>query len=354
MKKIKILHIIALDRFTTGFIQFINKEFNPNEHLFLCATKPGDDFLHTNWNVSFLYSPYKKNLVRNAWIFYKSSRKTSKIILHGNPFFHYFLLFPWLLKKTHWIIYGLELGNPEFPEKKTISDYFNSYMKHFVLKRISGHITHIKGDSELANIRFNSSAKFYYSPMYLSNVVTIDKPENLPEIKNSTVKKILVGNSTSPTNNHSSIFKMLLPYREDNILIYCPLSYGIFHEYRDEVIKEGTILFGEKFVPITNYMSLKEYNSFLKDIDIAIFNHNLQEAMGVTLSLISKGKIVYLNRRTTSYRSFIERGIQVFDNTFIERDGLFKERDISMNFALVYKEYSYERLKSSLRTILYE
>ena len=351
MKKNKTLHILALDIFTVGFIQFINKEFNPNEHLFLCVTKPEDNFLHANMNIRFLYSPNKKNLIRNAWIFYNSSRKASKIIFHGNPIFHYFFLFPWLLKKTFWAIYGYELRNTEIYEKKSISDSFHSYMKRFVLKRISGHITHIKGDSDLANIQFKSSANFYYSPMYLSNVITIDNSDDHRQIKSKEVKNIMVGNSTSPTNNHSAIFKMLLPYREENIVIYCPLSYGTFDDYKNEVMKNGKLLFGEKFVPVTNYMEPFEYNSFLKNMDIVIFNHNRQEAMGVTLNLIGMGKIVYLNSETTSYKSLIDRGIRIFDNRIIEKEGLFVKRDVSMNADLLYPEYSYQRLIISLKTI---
>ena len=73
--------------------------------------------------------------------------------------------------------------------------------------------------------------------------------------------------------------------------------------------------------------------------------------MGVTLMLLSMSKIVYMNSQTTSYNSFIDRGFKVFDNILIEKEGLFVKRDVSMNPRLVYNEYSYERLKSSLTTI---
>lgn len=351
MKQKKILHIISPDKFTIPFIHFINKEFNPDEHLFLCSIKPDEKLLALTTNVTFLHSPYKKNLIRNALIFHKSILGSSQIILHGNSVLFYFMLFPWVLKRTYWIIYGYELGHSEVPGNKTEANVVHSYIKNFVLKRIYGHITHIKGDSELANILFKSSAKFYYSPMYLSNVVTKCQHEKVHRINESGVKKILVGNSTSPTNNHSEIFEMLLPYKGEDILIYSPLSYGIYSNYRDEVIRNGKNLFEEKFIPITKFMNLDEYKSFLKKMDIAIFNHDRQEAMGVTLMLLSMGKVVYMSRHTTSYRSLTERGIGVFDNALIAKDGLFKERDVSMNPNLVYHDYCYEKLISSLKII---
>ena len=351
MKQKKVLHILAPDKFCIPFILFINKEFNCDEHLFLCSTKPDEDFLSSNSNVRFLYSPYRKNIIKNMLIFHRSIREASKIILHGNPVLFYFLFFPRALKKSYWIIYGYELGKTNIPGDKEKLNLIESLIKKFVLKRIRGHISHIKGDSELANSLFKSSAKFYYSPMYLSNVVTEYRQEKAQGVGKSDVRKIMVGNSTCPTNDHTSIFKMLLPYKEDDILIYCPLSYGNYPGYRDEVIQLGIELFGEKFIPITSFMKLEEYNAFIGDIDIAIFNHKRQEAMGVTLTLLNTGKIVYMNSQTTSYNSLIDRGIKVFDNKLIEKEGLYFQRDVSMNPTLVCKEYCYDKLKSSLAII---
>jgi len=347
----KILHIINPDKFTIPFIQFINREFDPSEHLFLCNTKPEDKVLKANPNVKYLHNRYRKNLFKNTLIFYKCIKGADKIILHGNPILAIFILFPYILKKTYWIIYGYEFDKTNSRKKIKINEFIHFFIKRFVLKRVNGHITHIKGDSDLANTLYRSSAKYYYSPMYLSNVVGETK-QNISKEKNKQgIKKILVGNSTSPSNNHASIFQMLMPYKESNILIYCPLSYGIFLEYRDEVIRHGKELFAEKFIPLTDFMTLDKYNSFLQDIDIAIFNHYRQEAMGITLTLLNMGKTIYMNSHTTSYRSLMERGIQVFDNNIIQKDGLFVNRDVSMNPGLVYNEYNYEKLKSSLSDI---
>jgi hypothetical protein len=98
-------------------------------------------------------------------------------------------------------------------------------------------------------------------------------------------------------------------------------------------------------------MNLDEYKSFLEGMDIVIFNHNRQEAMGVTLMLLSMEKVVYMNKDTTSYRSLTDRGISVFDNALIRTDGLFKKRDVSMNPDLVYRDYSYEKLINSFKII---
>jgi hypothetical protein len=275
---------------------------------------------------------------------------SDKIILHGNPVLFYFLLFPSAIKKIYWVILGYELGESSIASENTSSRSLHSRIKNFVLKRVRAHISHVKGDSDLANVQQHSNAAFFYSPIYMSNVVP-DMTLASDELNNRTIRNIMVGNSTSDTNDHVAIFKMLYPYKENDIIIYCPLSYGNYDDYRDTVIKKGFEMFGNKFVPMTRFMSLEEYNQFINNIDVAIFNHRRQEAMGVTLTLLSKGKIVYMNSKTTAFRSLNERGIQVFDNELINNDGLFMKRDLSSNPGRVYQNYSIKNLKDSWTNI---
>jgi hypothetical protein len=263
----------------------------------------------------------------------------------------YFVLFPNIIKKTYWCIVGCDLIDGYEHKANNLFNIIHTFNKKFVLKRVYAHITHISGDSDLANVKFKSKAKYFYSNGYLSNVVTKYIPSDNLVNQKSKSKKILVGNSTSPNNDHISIFQMLLPYKNYDITIYCPLSYGIFNEYKNEVITKGRELFGEKFIPITEFMKIDDYLLFIEGIDIAVFNHNRQEAMGVTLMLLSMGKIVYMNPNTTSFKSLTERGIKVFDNNLICTNGLFFDRDVSSNPQAVYKEYNIDRFKESLTII---
>jgi hypothetical protein len=329
----------------------VNKEFNPDEHLFLCCSKPDDTVLSSNNNVEFLLNPYRKNFIRNTFLFYRIIFKASGIILHGPHLLYYFLFCPWKLGKTYWIIQGYEIPDKITDMEEPGLNPFLNFTNRFVLKRVYGHVTHIEGDSEFINRVYKSSAKLFYSPVYLSNIVSDSKNRiSEPGIRDD-VTRILAGNSTSPTNNHDSILKMLLPYRDENIVIYCPLSYGIYHEYRDSVIRKAKELFGNKFVPMTEFMSIDEYLTFLGKIDIAVFNHQRQEAMGVTLQLLSLGKVIYMNKNTTSYRSFRGRGIKVFDNELIGQNGLYKGMDVSANPDLVRTSYNYDRLINSLSVV---
>lgn len=345
MSKKYILHILLPDKFTIPIIHFLNEEFKDYEQYFLCIERPQDKSVEQLSNLISLSSPQRKNLWTNAWMIYKHFRNASKIIMHGNTVLYFFFLFPFALEKTFWVIYGgSDLGDKNSNNEKT----FSNYIKKKVLKRISGHITHIEGDSHLANNIFGSKARFFYSPMYLSNTINVqDFPNNKEK---SGTCKILVGNSTSPTNRHQEIFKMLLAYKDQNIKIYSPLSYGKFQDYKNEIIQLGEKMFGDKFIPVTNFMTIEEYRNFLNEMDIAIFNHKRQEAMGVTTSLLAMGKTVYMYPNTTSFNSLIARGIKVFDIQLV-RNELFSQRNISGNRKLIDQYYSPEVLKNSWQNI---
>ena len=73
--------------------------------------------------------------------------------------------------------------------------------------------------------------------------------------------------------------------------------------------------------------------------------------MGVTLTLLSLGKIVYVNSNTTSYKSFKKRGFQIFDNRLIFSEGPLVNRDVTVNKKLLTRYYSEKLLLSSLDNI---
>ena len=61
--------------------------------------------------------------------------------------------------------------------------------------------------------------------------------------------KILLGNSATESNQHKEAFELLEKYKNKNIKIYVPLSYGP-EKYADEIEQLGMHIFGEKFIPM--------------------------------------------------------------------------------------------------------
>jgi dTDP-N-acetylfucosamine:lipid II N-acetylfucosaminyltransferase len=326
------LHILILDKFTEPFYHYITEVIKLKHHQFLFISDT-QTVLEPNENLHWIKRPLGKYAYCNIKMFVRLCSGADRIIMHGDTLVHFFAAFPFFLRKTGWVIYGQELYSLRNKEN------FHQKLKRVVLGKVQYHITHIKGDSELANQLLGSKAQFVYSPMYLSNVA--DTSDFKPtDVSQKAKLKIMVGNSTDPTNGHEAIFRKLEKYSDDIESVFCPLSYGMYDAYKEHVIQLGTEIFGEKFVVMDTFMPFEEYKKFLGNIDIVIFNHNRQEAMGVTLTLLSLGKIVYLNPNTTSYESLTRRGFRIFDNNLIEEQGLKVNRDVSENVRCLKEYYS--------------
>ncbi len=192
--------------------------------------------------------------------------------------------------------------------KKTVRNIFSRYRKKIVIEHMGGLITHIKGDYELAQKWYGAKGQWHECFMYPSNLY---REYNIEPKEHETIN-IQVGNSADPTNNHLEVFEKLEKYKDEDIKIIVPLSYGN-EVYAKEVIKQGRKIFGEKFEPLTEFMPFDQYLDLLTEIDIAIFNHNRQQAMGNTTTLLGLGKKVYIRSSVTPWETFEDIGIKVFD-----------------------------------------
>ena len=332
-----VLHIIDPDKFTEPLANFLIKDGRFKNHYFLC---PKNSSIMESSQVVHLKSPLSKHLFYNFWRMLSLCFEARRIVLHGVVIIQFFFFMPFFFHKMSWIIYGYEISLI----KVTNSKY--SRIVRSVLAKARGHISHIYEDSKEVNFLLDAKAKFHYSPSYLSNVVNTDffKSEDVSE---KNVVNVLIGNSTDPTNEHISIFDMIESEIDHIGKIYCPLSYGLHNDYKDKIIDEGYKRFGDKFVPLTKFMSINEYVDFLKIIDVAIFNHNRQQAMGNTLTLLSLGKIVYMRSGTNSFESLTKRGFMVFDNKLIKECGIRMNRPVADNKVLLEKHYSKSALIDS-------
>lgn len=337
----KYLHIANPDKFTLPLCKLLTSNQEFNNHKFLFVSDQFDKEIHNSDSISFFSSPIRNELIKNLFLFYKQCNEADIIIMHNGSGSILFNIFPWFTKKNAWVINGAELYG------LTKNDN-NSRAFKFVLKKTKVHLTHIEGDSILANEKLRSKAKFHYSPVYLSNVVTTSD-FNPTLIKDKV--KIMVGNSTSQNNDHITILQNLKKFEKNIEYIICPLSYGIYLDYKESVKVEGYKLFGDLFKPVEEFMSMDKYIDLLKDVDVAVFNHWRQEAMGVTLSLLSLGKIVYVNPGTTSYSSLINRGFKIYDNNLLFEEGPSIQRNVQENKSLLEKYYSLNKLIESLNDL---
>jgi hypothetical protein len=286
-------HIINL-----GFIEFVETNFDVNEHRFMVwGTGPVSSkknrvyLLKYPYHIMTFFHLFKMNI---------QMYKAPKIILHGltNPIL-VFLLFlqPWILFKCYWVMWG---GDFYFPEKK-------SYFRKVVIRKIKHCITYIKGDYEFIQKWYGTQGAYCECLMYPSNLY---KDRQVKKTESDSLL-IQVGNSADPSNNHLVVFSKLEKFKSENIEVAVPLSYGNRFCVR-RVLKAGRKSFGNKFRPLIEFMSFENYLEYLERVDIAIFNHKRQQAMGNIITLLGFGKKVHLRTDITPWKLFEDIGVAVY------------------------------------------
>lgn len=334
-----ILHVCTLEKFMPPLVEVINNEFGAFDHQFWFSGGGLNQYPIENASNIFI----KGNTLSAQFYAYRKLlimlHRSSKVMLHGLFDFRVIVvlaIFPWLLRKCYWVIWGADLYRYQTP-KPRVRDKIREKLRAFVIKRVGYLVTYIPGDVELARKWYGARGKYRECLMYLSNVVNPEQLEQLKiEEKDTKVRAALniqIGNSADPSNNHIDILRMLLPYRKSDLRIYAPLSYGD-ENYAQDVITFGKEWFGDRFIPITTYMSFGQYLDFLKRVDMAIFNHNRQQAMGNTITLLALGKTVYMRSDLSHWELFQVLGLKVcdvcdFDKTLLNpRDALNNKKKV--------------------------
>lgn len=135
---------------------------------------------------------------------------------------------------------------------------------------------------------------------------------NNPISSEAKGKDIIVGNSASPNNNHLEAFAHIATYDTGaSSRIIVPLSYGN-PWYRDEIIKAGESMFGERFTPLTEFMAKEAYNTLLENCSQVFMNHYRQQALGNLCILMLKGASIHLNSKNPLYSWFCRQGAEIF------------------------------------------
>lgn len=342
-----ILHICVPEKFTRPFIEFTVENFRAQTHKFFfrCTEDelrqvdpatfavikaenfPFDVFYHEGEP-----SPILKSL-KLAFELYSCK----KIIIHG--LFLYYRMAqilaycPFLLRKSYWVMWG---GDFYFPENIDL-------MTRTIIRNMGYLLTCLPGDVEYVRQHYGATGEHIDCLAYPTNVFT-----PLPiRPRNDSTTRVQVGNSAFSTNQHREVFEALEQFKERDIEIVCPLSYGD-EEYRREVISLGKDLFGDKFVPLEKFLAHDDYQDLLASIDIAIFNHNRQQGMGNIITHLGLGHKVYLRSDQSPWKMFSDIGLELHDVT----KGISLEHQPSdRNSKLIASHFTRERLVDQWRGI---
>lgn len=349
-----ILHVGGQSLFISPFIDFVRDNFANETHFFWLngSSKNGRVFRNDDVYVAerSVLGYLKAYLALVIYL-----QRSRKVILHGLFDIRTLLIlfaFPWLIKKCYWIMWGGDLYAYR-RRNDSVRNKLCELIRSVVIKRIRHVCTYIYGDYELLCRWYGYRGELHPCLMYLSNVCDqrdIDVPKSFDNKTSLDAIRVLVGNSATVTNNHfESIKKLHSVSRGKKIEVVIPLSYGD-KEYAEEVRKNAYSVFPCNVEVLTELKSKEEYEHILGSIDIVIFNHDRQQAMGNTIKLLSLGKKVYLRNDVPQFKLFKDYGIKVFDieNIVLTR---LDSNTMKQNVRIMHSEFSRDKLVSQYEKI---
>lgn len=286
----RVLHICRAEKFIPSFIDLVQDNFDPALHEFVIFGDHKKFSSEGRSGVHRVGKGFVEKTAAKARLIVQMHR-ADRIILHGlftRAVIKMLFFMPWLLKKTYWFIWGNDLyGKRDANSKPGLKDF----SRRFVIRHMGHLVTHVPGDIELAREWYGAGGQAHHCLMYTSNLFSD------PDVGEGATDfvEIQVGNSADPSNNHLEVLEQLARTQTDKFRVLVPLSYGD-QKHARRVISAGRELFGDRFVPLIDFMPLAQYQEFLATIDIAIFNHNRQQGLGNLISLLGMGKKVYLRR----------------------------------------------------------
>lgn len=341
----RIVHIMGNDKFAQGYINLINKEFDCDNHLFL--------LLDFGSNVSYPRMDDLKNVMyiskscSDLYKIVKYSKKAEKIIFHGlfSKLVMAIICIGGFSKKTYCALWGGDL----YKYGKESKIEFG--MKHHIISKSRGIVMELEDDYYLAQKWYGASCPYFNCMLYLSNIVDNDeKTYFVKQVDDPLV--IQIGNSADPSNRHEIVLDELMKYKNENIRLLLPLSYGE-KKYAEEIISYAKGIYGKKVEALKEFMPLEQYLRILDSVDVAIFAHKRQQGLGNILTLLSKGKKVYVPSEVTVFQSLSRLGIKIFDTNNID-DNIFEklnEEDIKSNKEKVLQISNINKLISDWKAV---
>jgi hypothetical protein len=330
-------------------VLFLLKNFSPQDHIFWTVNPE----LYRDIGQANVQKLDPKNILE-VTRFVECAKKSRHVIIHSlfNVKLSFLLFFhKSLLKKSTWVIWGgdaydyLDANYSLKDFKFFVKSRIKRFMKRFIIRNLDSIACLVKGDYEYVKDYYKTRAIYKY--VFYPNPVDIDILDSLKQIerKEGECKRILVGNSAAQRNRHVEVLESLKAY-DGNFEILCPLSYGD-KQYAQNVIDIGKRLFGDRFVPLTNFLDARAYAEVLNSVDVAVFNHKEQGALGNIFALLYLKKKVYIRSETTHWKTLKDLGVTLFDTNLIlqgKADLLapLKEVYAERNREIIRREFSEE------------
>lgn len=170
---------------------------------------------------------------------------------------------------------------------------------------------------------------------------------------------ILLGNSSTPDNNHLDILLRLkrIGIQGERILI-TPLSYGDLW-IKHIVNNVGKLLFGKQFYPLLDYMPRSTYNQVVQSCSVFVANHHRPNAFGNTLTALWLGARVYVSNKNVQTK-FLQRlglNINIIEDDLNKRNRLLfaplSDSEREENQEIIRNVYGINQMQKNIRNIVH-
>ena len=304
----RIIHLLLDEKFTSEYVKMVDSELNKDKkHEFYIITKHKELRypLYDNHPIIIINDSLKGFLHLSYLL-----KSADRIIVHGlfNTYLVYLIYLLRVSNKITWAIWGGDLYDYEtegrffFRIKKSIISGFNSVT------------TIIDGDVEIARKVYGFKGEYYPCLLYFSNVIDEKMDRTVIEKKEGEYN-IIIGNSADQENRHEyilSIMKKIDMLDKLNPKVIVPLSYGSV-ENAKRVKQLYTSEFGSHVICLQEFMKKKDYLGMLSSVDVALFAHRRQQAVGNIIQLVDMGAKIYMEPYVTTFTWLIKKGIKVFN-----------------------------------------
>lgn len=312
------------DKFNKAVVDFLNKHFNPQDHLFLCKRFFKEFPFPTGANVMEIQSLYQIN-----W----NELHAEKIICHSlfdNEVIDFLFAHKEYLKKAAWIIWGGDFYNyPEDEKNIYVRQNFAQYISNQEKEEISAKF---KKDIIPYKLRYN----FPVNKEILDTCIQKKHDDIVIQINNSADDSTL------------EVLALLRKFADENIRIRTILSYGKL-AYKDIIIQKGKEYFGDKFEYLDKILSPKYYANYLAENDILILNQNRSQGVGNTIASFYLGSKVFIRKEISTVTWLKKDNFVLYDTNSI-KDLTFAEfvkNEYAEQNKEIAKKYVDENIKKS-------
>lgn len=328
------VHLMFNDKFNKPFVDFLNRHFDPSEHLVLCKRWFSEHPFPTGPNVvevaTFRGLDFSVPTLRQV-ICHSVFDPEIVDLLYENR--------QWL-EKSVWIVWGGDLYQAPRDEK-------NDYVRgHF-----HGHWAGV--DFPLVRERYGAQGwncrvayQFPIRKEMLDRVVALRSSK----AAHGGLIRVQVNNSCHEST--IPVLKALARFRDRDLVVRTIVSYGNL-QAKDEVLQVGRELFGSRFEVIDEFMSAEQYARWLDEIDILVLNQPRQQGVGNTMASMYLGKKIFIRSDVTTF-GFNDMGARVYDSLaipsiswedFVNNPPEAKDR----NFAFALKSLDEDSLAESYK-----